>query len=292
MDVKSFLENHGVHIAKAGQHHHARSGWFQVDCPYCINGAGRKHLGFSERRGKFNCWKCGKHGTIKTIALLCKISYGAAKRAAEGFDNQFIEEVEAHTGVLKLPEGRRSIFDSPAHVDYLESRGLNPKKIVDTWGVEAITYHVKFKWRLFIPIMLNWKTVSFTTRSIQKNAGLRYLSASMEEESIPHKRLLYGEDYAGLTTIVLEGPIDVWSVGPGAVGTCGTGYSSAQLLRISRFTKRAICFDSSPEAQERARELCDALSVFPGETYNVELDAKDANEATRKEINVLRRHFL
>ena len=45
-------------------------------------------------------------------------------------------------------------------------------------------------------------------------------------------------------------------------GTLGVGYSRAQLLRISKYPLRAVCFDSEPAAQERARQLCEELGDF------------------------------
>jgi DNA primase len=73
------------------------------------------------------------------------------------------------------------------------------------------------------------------------------------------------------------------------MATCGTGYSAEQAALMSRYYKRIVCFDSGTSAQNRAAELVDTLSVFPGETIKVELDAKDAASAPKKEIRLLRK---
>ena len=76
----------------------------------------------------------------------------------------------------------------------------------------------------------------------------------------------------------------------GAVATGGVGYSQQQLLRISKFAKRAICFDSTPEGQSQAKKLCSDLSVFSGETYNIVWSSgKDASRADEGEREKLRR---
>jgi hypothetical protein len=105
---------------------------------------------------------------------------------------------------------------------------------------------------------------------------------------MPHRNLLYGEDYCRHTILVHEGPLDVWAVGPGATATCGTEFSPAQIRRIARYPRRGICFDSEPAAQTRARRLAAQLSLFPGETDLIKLDANDPGSAGAKELAELR----
>jgi hypothetical protein len=106
---------------------------------------------------------------------------------------------------------------------------------------------------------------------------------------VPRNRLLYGWDYVRQGVIVVEGPTDVWRVGPGAVGTLGLSVSATQIALLSKVPTRVICFDTEPQAQRRASALADALSVMPGTTYKVELDSADPGKATRKEIRRLRK---
>jgi hypothetical protein len=73
------------------------------------------------------------------------------------------------------------------------------------------------------------------------------------------------------------------------VGTLGIDFTTPQVLLLSQFPVRYICYDSSPDAQRRAKELCEQLSVFPGKTRNVELNAEDPGSAKKKEILSLRK---
>jgi hypothetical protein len=69
-------------------------------------------------------------------------------------------------------------------------------------------------------------------------------------------------------------------------------YTRAQVAQLARYPVRAICLDSTPEAQAVARRLANDLSVLRGETHVVELDAPDPGEAKPHEIKQLRAAFL
>jgi hypothetical protein len=190
-------------------------------------------------------------------------------------------------GTLVLPKGIGDF--QPAHKRYLQNRGICFESLARLWGVRGIGIHATLPWRLFIPIQFQGRVVSWTTRSISDKGVVRYMSAPADHEAVNHKRILYGEDFCRHAIIVHEGPTDAWRTGPGAVATCGTGFSRSQVLRISKYPIRVICFDNETEAQKRSSHLCDLIESFPGETYNVTLSAKDAAEATEMEIKELRR---
>ncbi len=129
-----------------------------------------------------------------------------------------------------------------------------------------------------------------TTRAIGDRVQERYISASFEQEAVNHKTLVYGSNYCQHSVVVVEGPIDAWRVGPGAGALFGTAFTPMQVLRLTKFPYRYICFDNSSVAQARARELAEELSVFPGTTEVIELDALDPGSASKKEIQLLRKH--
>jgi len=198
---------------------------------------------------------------------------------------------EKPKGKLIIPKGVGNL--QIPHARYLVERGFLPKDIINLWKIQGIGIAGKLSWRIFIPIIYHGKMVSWTTRSISNRGKVtRYISAELKEESIPHKSLLYGEDYVQQSIIITEGPFDVWKIGPGAVATLGVGYSNEQAFRMTSYPKRAICFDNEKEAQKRAKKLCEDLSVFPGETFNIQLNAKDAASADAKEIQQIRKEFL
>lgn len=267
---------------------YCRRGWVQFHCPFCFGGLdpNKPYCGYNNSFGYVNCWRCGPHNVGKTLMTLSGMTWREAKEALEEIDAPLRADEYVHTGKLVLPEGREPLLK--AHRKYLKKRGFDPDEIESLWRIEGIGAYHRLQWRIFIPIHLHGKTVSWTSRAITDKTSLRYLSAGEEEEAVPHKSLLYGEDYATTAISIHEGPTDVWAIGPGAVATCGTGWSSAQLLRMSKYHRRIVCFDNQPEAQRRAKKLCRLLEPF-GETLNVILDAKDAATASEKERKQLRR---
>lgn len=144
-------------------------------------------------------------------------------------------------------------------------------------------------WRIYIPILWKGRRVSWTSRAIG-NVSQRYYSASADQEEINHKHLVYGMDFCRSSIVIVEGPADVWAIGPGAGALFGTAFTPAQIRKLIDIPYRYICFDSSPDAQREATKLAEALSVFPGVTENLLLDAKDPGEASSKELNSIRRH--
>lgn len=281
------LENNIPHAGS--DHKHGRPGWIQMDCPWCGRNTGKYHLGISLTTGASSCWRCGRHDTAMALALL---TGKTAATMRERLDTVKHEAPEARkTGRLALPAGLCAL--GPGHRAYLAGRGMDPDVAARVWGARGIGQARELRWRIFIPIHHHGQVVSWTTRAIKRGAEQRYISAPAEGEAIRHKDILYGADYARHAIIIHEGPLDVWATGPGAVATCGTAYTPAQLRAMSRYAVRVVCYDAEREAQRRARALANALSCFPGTTHNVTLETgKDSAEADKEEIAALRKTFL
>lgn len=289
MTFKEILSEYNIPVGPAG-HYHVREGWIQIDCPYCSPNSQGWYLGYSIEGNFVNCWRCGSHRLVNTVMELTKLSYGEVAKLLDDLESQPFEKKKP-MGKLVLPKGITTL--KMAHIKYLESRNFDCLQLVNLWKIRGIGIAGRLSWRIWIPIYYHGEVVSWTTRSISSRPNItRYVSAALDEEMIFHKNLLYGEDFARHAIIVNEGPFNAWRIGPGAVATFGSGYSQEQLLRMAKYPIRAICFDNEPEAQKRARKLVNDLSVFPGETYNVTLDKKDAAEESRKNIKRLRREIL
>lgn len=281
MTFSEFLDQHGVYWSTEGKD--TRIGWIQLDCPECD---GHNYLGYNEYGGYLNCWRCGKINLLKYIASICKEPWDVCKKILEEIPRQRIEDSLQIRGKLVIPPGVGPL--KKIHKDYLRGRGYDPENLQKLWDLKGICLSGRLSWRIWIPVYFQGKILSWTTRSLS-DLGTRYITAKKEEEAVPIKELLYGEDYCRHSIIVHEGPADVWATGPGSVATFGVVNSPAQLRRISKYPMRVICFDSETKAQARARSLCRNLSLYPGETRNVVLDAKDAGSASPAEIRKLRK---
>lgn len=295
MRFQDLLREHRIQFWTEGKY--CRPGWIQFHCPFCFGRSNpdKPYAGYHISGNYVNCWACGPHPVGKVITALTGMSWKETKAVLESLDIPFVEK-EVRTGTLKLPLNRGPLLKP--HRQYLRKREFSPKEIEALWRIEGLGFDGQRKdsdyydltWRIFIPVIHKGKTVSWTSRSLV-DTGSRYMSASEDEEAISHKTLLYGEDYASTAISIHEGPTDVWRVGPGAVATLGTGFTPAQVLKMARYARRIVCFDSEPAAQQRARKLCSLLEVFPGETLNVQLDAKDAGSATPGEVRKFRKLF-
>lgn len=286
MTIEEVLDDLGIEYLEGGGHHHARPGWIQMDCPFCQT-VDKFHLGYNLSLGYFSCWRCGGHHPEYVL-----MRFGLSKADAKAFcDDKDLSPGEVSTrkrkGLLE-PPGRGPL--KKAHQQYLRDvRGFDPDELVRIWGIEGLGPIGPLAWRIYIPIIYKEQRVSWTTRAIGEKVSQRYISASFEEEAVNHKELVYGIDYCLHSVIVVEGPTDVWNIGPGAGGLFGTAYTEAQVAKLARVPHRFIAFDNSPTAQRRARKLARELSSYPGETQNIQIDAADPGSAPRKEIKLLRK---
>ncbi len=289
MKFKDILSEYNIPIGNSG-HYHVRSGWIQFDCPFCSPNSQGWYMGYSIEDNFCNCWRCGSRRLIETVMELTGLPYIKVEKMLGDLETEHFEKRKP-LGKLVIPSGIKHL--SSVHKKYLYNRGFNWRKIEKIWKIHGIGIASRLQWRIWIPIHYHGEIVSWTTRSISNNPNTtRYISAGVDEELIPHKELLYGEDSVRHAIIVNEGPINAWRIGPGAVATFGVGYTQEQLLKISKYPIRAVCFDNEYEAQKRAKKLVNDLSVFPGETFNILLDAKDVAEETQKNIDRIRKEIL
>lgn len=268
-----------------GGHHHCREGWIQFDCPFCGKGTRKWHMGYSLAGGHCSCWRCGVHSAAYTLSVITGTPVKEIEKVLKGVKRSRTEKI-VKTGTLKIPKGVGDLGD--AHKLYLRRRGFDPDEIARIWGVQGIGLAAQYPWSLFVPNHLGGEIVSWSVRQLS-DKGARWLQAPQECEAISGKDLLYGEDKAGHAIVVCEGPGDVWAIGPGAVATLGLNYSSAQIVRMLRYPVRAVCFDNEPLAQQRAKQLVEMLAIYPGDTYNIRLDAKDAGSASKRELRSIRK---
>jgi hypothetical protein len=271
MTILDVLAEHKVDYVESG-HHHSREGWVQLrHCPFCSSD--KYHLGYRTGTKSFNCWRCGYHSAWSVFVAL-----GIPTKLLHDIGEKYIRPDPKVAGKLKEPEGRGRFL--AAHRRYLRERGLDPKEIATLWHAQGIGIATRLSWRIYIPILWQGKVVSWTTRAIGKDVGQRYISASAAEEDVNHKTIVYGMDYVHHTVLVCEGPFDVWNIGTGAVCLFGLDYLSSQVLWLSKIPTRA---------QTQAHKLAAELSVFPGTTQTLQIDAADPGSASPKEVKLIRR---
>lgn len=296
--LEELLKDRGIQFVRSGEHHHATKHFINMDCPFCSPDTKRYRLGFNVIHKYFHCWACGHLNKIDCLCSLLNITRTEAKQALQLLrindkytktDNQ--TKTQNRQRQVVLPQGLLKTL-LPQHKQYLEKRKLDPNEIARIWRVTGTGAVSSIPWRLFIPVYENRTLVNWTSRSINNNAVSRYISAKNDQCIISLKSLLYGEDYCSSTIIICEGPVDVWKIGPGAVATFGVQVTKEQIIKISKYPTRVICFDNEKEGQKAATKLLKDLALLPGTTINVKLSSKDPGEASQEELEELRKFLV
>lgn len=289
--LTDFLQQYGVDHRLGGQHHHVSHGWVGVDCPDCSPDSGRYRLGIHTEGLYSTCWSCGPKGTAWILSILSGVPYGEVRELLGDRGGKGPRIAQAASERLIRPKPLIPL--QRPHREYLAGRGFDPDTLVQLWGLLCTNFQcIKHPWKVFIPVIYRGREVSWTCRSISDRGGMRYSAAKAHEESVPAKSILYGMDYCRHAIIAVEGPADVWRIGPGAAATFGSSWTPEQAALIASFPLRVVCFDNEPAAQTRAKRLCETLAPLPGETIRATLRAKDPGSASEREVTKLRRRFL
>lgn len=272
MNLAEFLSENGVPFARAGEHHHVTRRFLGVDCPRCSPGSGRFRLGLRLDLRQAVCWVCGSVRIGDALAEVTGLPLPEVldwmRLAEKGLSSPSKETSRGSR--VKLPRGLEAL--GRAHRAFLRGRGFEAEEIERVWGIRGLGMDADLSWRIWIPVNdRNGRLASWTTRAIGTR-GRRYISARPEEERVPLKSLLYGEDLAGDRIVVVEGPTDAWAIGPGAVATFGLSYTDEQVAAVARHPTRAVCFDAEPGARLAAERLIRRLEGLPGRTEIIELE--------------------
>lgn len=288
MNITDLLDEYRIPYHSEGRG--TRPGWINMRCVFCEKDP---YLGYNLAGRYFNCWNCGPKYLPLTIQLLTGLEPAEIYKIIGDLPREHYtwEVKERKNQALQMPDG---LNFGPLHREYLKNRGFDPFAVLVQWKINGIGPHGgNLKWRLFIPVFLRGEMVSWTTRAIGKSQQPRYWSATDEQSILPITSLIYGVDACRNAIILCEGPIDAWAIGSGAAALCGLRVSPAQMDQLSKFPVRVVCFDSEPVAQERAKKLCEDLSIFEGRTVNITLESgKDAAAAKKEEILALREDYL
>lgn len=281
--LTDFLDKYGVEWSKTDKH--SRHSWTQVFCPRC--GSQKFHCGIKDDGSRASCYTCGGWSVPLLLRQLTNAPYDEIRKLLGNRAYLFTEAVTS-TGVYTPPTLLQPIAAVPAVHQYVLGRKFDPEYLESVWQCRATGPFSNHPFRLFIPIYLGKRQVSWTTRAACGQEP-RYRNAGPKEKTVDEKTLLFGAQFVKDSCIICEGPFDAINIGKGAVATLGINVTTAQVNRLADYYKRVIVFDNEPNAQRRARALADQLSIYPGETFIVNIDAKDPAEAKPSEIAALRK---
>ena len=298
INVTALYADHGIPTAPATNKHFSQE-WVNTHCPFC-EGSKNFHLGYHRAGGYFHCYRCGWKPTRLALAGILgtseRVAWDVARQYFARRNAGFANTPEITPPVIHTYLPRGTIEISSNHAAYLRNRGFDPKALVRTWKLKGTgpTAKPQWRWRIVIPIYHDRHLVSYTTRAMS-DRGDKYRACPKEQELLHHRHTLYGLDLApGPVAIVVEGPVDVWRIGPGAVATFGTEVKPAQRVLLSRFKKLIIAFDSDSHGagQKAGEKLAWQMSGMGVETEQVLLPmGVDPGSLSENQVNVLR-HML
>jgi len=260
--IQEFLKEYNIPYWERGKN--VARGYVNIQCPYC--GDRSNHLGIHKQSHKTSCYKCGGHSLIKTLEILTKLPYSEIREIISKFHVGFPEE-KIHKPVKGALEQYFKFFnkDLPEpYFNYLAKRGFDPYYLQEHYGVISCGNMTKFKFRIIIPIFMDNQIVSFSARDITGQAINKYDSPSDNENLIPRDRLVYNLNHLeGDTVLIVEGPIDVWKIGDGAVATLSTKFTNAQLLLLLKkgIKNLFVLYDPENPAQEQAQKLASIMCL-------------------------------
>ena len=292
MTITDVLDALNVKYITSGNEH-CTAGWVQLDCTDCTPDSNRFRLGINLAHGNASCWACGPKKTYQVLAAAARTSPGKVVELLKQFKKTGLTHAAApRSGRYAVPFPVGPLLS--AHKRYLHGRDYIPAEVSKLWSVQGIGWDGgSHRWRLFLPVVLYGKPVSWTTRSISDAHATRYRSAKAEQEDVPHKHTVYGFDYVRSSCLVVEGPTGCWRVGPGCVGTFGTRWTPEQVAMLAQVPKRYVMFDPEPEAQAQAERLCDRLGGYAGTTELVRLpEGTDPGTLTPKQVRQVRRWLV
>ncbi|MDR1382993.1 MAG: toprim domain-containing protein [Planctomycetaceae bacterium] len=302
--MADYLRSHGVVLYRHGEikDKHVRRGWYSMHCPICEPPFHGSHLwlGLREDANVFYCWN---HGRCRLTELFR--AWGFSDSPNEFYQWRpaiiqpvSIEEQNSRESIkeYKTPFEPLKLLDSPYHCQYIIQRRLDPVRLQERFQVGALNHLTPFpyKWRLFFPIADKDGVLStWQTRTIDSRNPYRYLAAKPEQERIPIKNILYGEQYVDYydSICICEGVFDMLrldSIGIKSIATFGKSLTKQQLEKLIPYNRRYICFDNERKTQEYTREICRTLAMYNGTCTNIEVEsANDWSDADNDELQQL-----
>lgn len=294
IDVERLFSEHGVQVAGPSDRHY-RPGWIHVKCPFCTGNPGF-HLGWNGRR--FTCWRCGGLLTKDVLPMLVNVDFKELLREY-GLDNRTEIVIDRREIVIDppdavpLPPGTRGL--GRRHVRYLVSRGFDdPYALAETWNLRGTGMAGgDYSWRIIAPLFMYGELTSYIAADILRAGRVdKYRPCPKADERRPHKHSLYGYDLGPRDKcVVVEGCLDAWRLGPGAVATLGTSWTGDQAMLLSRYKRVFIYFDPEPAAKHKAEELGELLELMGTAAELVDGDT-DPGDMPQDEADAMMKELL
>lgn len=264
MDTARLLQELGIPFVTEGKN--ATRNGLSVRCPFCDDPS--NHGSFHKYSLHYRCWRCKGGKGIDALKALSGANNAVIAQAMRNCGGPVAGRPSEtqYASHLILP-GRDLL---PYHRNYLLKRGLDPDYLIKMYGIRGTSPFDKFEGmnyanRIIIPIYdLHGNLVSFQGRDVTGAEGIeRYKVCPVKKALMHYKDTVYAGHLAtGRRVVVVEGVVDAWKLGPGAVATFGTGCKAAQILALTNWPEVIFFFDPEPEAQAKAHAYAEELAMM------------------------------
>lgn len=296
MNIKELLEENKIRYWTSGKN--VSKNHINIQCPFCDDRS--NHLGIRIYDLKCNCWKCGPKKIIIVISKILDCSYTQAKNILKQiYKKKYYDQKEKIDFPKKviLPEEATKNF-SKQHLKYLRKRGFKPQKLIDKYNLFACGFEGDYKFRIIIPITMNNKIVSFTSRDITNQQELRYKDAKPKESALSKRECIFNYDRIKQykDAIWVEGPFDVMKIGNGGFCFMGIEMTAERIIHLSKKKINTLYTiqDNDPNMiGEIASIKTSSLSYrIAKKIVNIKLKTKnDPGELTFKEVEQIKREI-
>lgn len=289
-DIKAYLTSRGIPYKTSGEN--VTRGWIEIACvlPNCSDH--KEHLGINLKSLIYKCWLCGGKGhALHLISLIDNCSEGVARTIAKKFpleDNDEIWEDEPET-IKKpffLPE-ESSDKDWPStHLNYLISRGFDPKIIIPRFQLRFVHTVGDYRFRIIIPIFINHQLVSFTSMDVlrQNDGRPPYQDCPLNQAIVPVKECLYNIDSVKDKAIIYEGVTGVWRFGDGSVASFTSNLTSNQILLLKRKKVKEAFILYDPDAEQKGENMATQLSGIISHVEQIRFNSGDPKDLSPNKI--------
>lgn len=265
MKVEDILKNLNIPYV-IGPTKNVSYGMVGINCPYCQDSS--NHLGIFPNK-KWSCWKCKRTGHLFTLLqTLIKIEYQDYRVLIDSPKKWDIDIQTTIRNILAkpippkieeplvfpIPKEAKPIPRNPPWnllTEWLEKRKFTTDNCI-LWGAKYADSGY-YNSRLILPILdINKKLVGFQAKDLTEKGNVPY----DQPKDFKIKSHLYGLWRASKRVIVVEGVLDVWRIGGGAVASFGKGLSKEQRNLLYTNVKEIILAwdgDAIVEAEKEAR---------------------------------------
>lgn len=294
MDLLDFFDEFNVEYFKSGKN--VTKGWINVQCPFCDDQS--NHCGIRKRDLRVSCWKCGGHRFFNLITTMTGISYEEARSlrlslTREGGETNppFTADIGSASIVNLPPES--TIHFPKLHREYLRDRGFPPLKTIRKYKLRAVHTIGQYCFRIIIPVYMDRRLVSFTSRDVTDQQEPKYLHSSKQNSIIDPKNAIYNYDriIPNGDAIMVEGPADVWKMGDGCFSIFGVQHTEKQLIFLKRKNIRRmfLLLDNDKEGKRTAKRMARIMAPLVKVLEIVTLDhVGDPGELTLAEAQSIK----